>query len=411
MYTYTVNLVQQTPIIHFQHDQPGATLRATELKPKLDRWISRLYYHLNSGANLFQDKRDWFTGDNKKSSLSYKIRIVSKAPPNKFLFTSMPVNRHDQARIRNAESKDLGKYINQTQYFANNECIRGDDIREGSTPRLGLLSESTIEFHISSFSLSLIQFLKSEPDIINSFFCSTNFGSRQSKGFGVFLPEGFTDEYLLKLCHYQKSVVGIYKKSDKSHWERKIQNTAKEYSELKRGKSYGGYQKSELWEYFCSDNIGWEKRKIKLELRNQNPTLFNQLKYETTTHRLDRCVASEESKEYLYLRALLGLAEQYEFQKQDSFERMKVRIKDNGPVNQRIDRFSSPIRYIITNDAVYLVVTEIPKSFLQYPGGDVRKFEFSINGITPFTLPLPQTFDIAAFMKFYSSKHGYEKLH
>jgi len=29
----------KSPIIHFQHDQAGATLRATEVKPKLDRFI------------------------------------------------------------------------------------------------------------------------------------------------------------------------------------------------------------------------------------------------------------------------------------------------------------------------------------------------------------------------------------
>ncbi len=39
-----VKLKQHTPIIHFQWDQAGATLRATELKPKLDRYIRVKYY-------------------------------------------------------------------------------------------------------------------------------------------------------------------------------------------------------------------------------------------------------------------------------------------------------------------------------------------------------------------------------
>ena len=39
MFQLTFTLKQHTPIIHFQHDQAGATLRATELKPKLDRFI------------------------------------------------------------------------------------------------------------------------------------------------------------------------------------------------------------------------------------------------------------------------------------------------------------------------------------------------------------------------------------
>ena len=34
-----VQLEAQSPIIHFQHDQAGATLRASEVKPKLDRFL------------------------------------------------------------------------------------------------------------------------------------------------------------------------------------------------------------------------------------------------------------------------------------------------------------------------------------------------------------------------------------
>lgn len=34
-----VQLEAQSPMIHFQHDQAGATLRASEVKPKLDRFL------------------------------------------------------------------------------------------------------------------------------------------------------------------------------------------------------------------------------------------------------------------------------------------------------------------------------------------------------------------------------------
>jgi hypothetical protein len=42
---FEVRLKQHTPMIHFQHDQAGATLRATEVKPKLDRYVRK---HLNA---------------------------------------------------------------------------------------------------------------------------------------------------------------------------------------------------------------------------------------------------------------------------------------------------------------------------------------------------------------------------
>ena len=39
MKTLTVTLKQHTPLIHFQPGQCGATLRASEVKPKLDKFI------------------------------------------------------------------------------------------------------------------------------------------------------------------------------------------------------------------------------------------------------------------------------------------------------------------------------------------------------------------------------------
>ncbi|MGB3465250.1 MAG: hypothetical protein WBA74_08270, partial [Cyclobacteriaceae bacterium] len=39
MHQLTFTLAQHTPLIHFQHDQQGATLRATEVKPKLDQYL------------------------------------------------------------------------------------------------------------------------------------------------------------------------------------------------------------------------------------------------------------------------------------------------------------------------------------------------------------------------------------
>ncbi len=47
MYKLEVTLKQHTPLIHFQHDQEGATLRASEVKPKLDRFIIETYFENN----------------------------------------------------------------------------------------------------------------------------------------------------------------------------------------------------------------------------------------------------------------------------------------------------------------------------------------------------------------------------
>ena len=39
MYSISFTLKQHTPLIHFQHNLPGATLRSTELKSALDKFL------------------------------------------------------------------------------------------------------------------------------------------------------------------------------------------------------------------------------------------------------------------------------------------------------------------------------------------------------------------------------------
>ena len=41
-YSLNYKLQQITPMIHFQHYEEGATLRASEVKPKLDRFLIEL---------------------------------------------------------------------------------------------------------------------------------------------------------------------------------------------------------------------------------------------------------------------------------------------------------------------------------------------------------------------------------
>ena len=51
-------LKQHTPLIHFQHDQAGATLRATEVKPKLDQFlIEELLREQKVDFNFYEPQR------------------------------------------------------------------------------------------------------------------------------------------------------------------------------------------------------------------------------------------------------------------------------------------------------------------------------------------------------------------
>ena len=67
-FSRSYTLQASTPLIHFQHSEPGATLRVTEAKPKLDRFLKQ------KAENEIKDS--WLIGES--DALNYKMRIVSK---------------------------------------------------------------------------------------------------------------------------------------------------------------------------------------------------------------------------------------------------------------------------------------------------------------------------------------------
>ncbi|HIC77953.1 MAG TPA: hypothetical protein EYP02_02105, partial [Sulfurovum sp.] len=72
------SLKQHTPLIHFQSEQFGATLRATELKPKLDRFLLEHVKGIPFKENT-----------NGHRSLDYKVKVeVDKSK-------STPIDKRD----------------------------------------------------------------------------------------------------------------------------------------------------------------------------------------------------------------------------------------------------------------------------------------------------------------------------
>lgn len=56
MYKKVFNLEQITPMWHFQGDDPNCCLRATEVKPKLDKFIIKSLGEDNIPADWWIDK-------------------------------------------------------------------------------------------------------------------------------------------------------------------------------------------------------------------------------------------------------------------------------------------------------------------------------------------------------------------
>lgn len=169
-------LVQHTPLIHFQHSEPHACLRATEVKPKLDRFlIEQLEEYDRFGDGRW---KKWFVGDGSQQSFDYMMRIT---PNSERVDRTQSIERaiaRAEHRPPNASFHEIHK-----NYFGNMASGNNiqDTIRE--TFKESLLYKDGLTLTIRCFIPELLTLI---DEHIRGFFMMHNFGTRQRKGFGSF---------------------------------------------------------------------------------------------------------------------------------------------------------------------------------------------------------------------------------
>ena len=412
-FTLKFTLKQHTPIIHFQAKQKGATLRASELKPKLDKFlIERL------GGKAEVKRRGWLIGDGEHLALDYRVRIKNCEEYEKYyIFSYLPYKK------KKVLDENSIKYIEQSLYFAQEEeynekgnslfrkTVDGFVLNEeklSKIERFGLKCKDNkdnkcIGLTIISFNNDLREFIDNN---IEDFFTINNFGTRQNKGFGSFSLESTT------IDSYENSLVNnfnvVYKyKSNKSLNEifKIIKN---DYTHLKAGLNdgRGNYKKSLLFLYFVSQNIRWEKRKFKVEInqwiRKQTNKVFLKTSINSSQGR-NSAIYDEEGNQnwfdrgkynYQYIRATLGLSDRFEFATNKNDKKYIVKLE-----NSSIKRYKSPITFKVFNKNIYLCATNedaiLNKSF----NLDTYLNKDSID-VDLRKIDTPQQFDIVDFLDF-----------
>jgi len=314
-------LKQHTPIIHFQSDQKGATLRATELKPKLDRFLIGQV----KGVPFIKNA-------NGHKSLDYKVKISTngqekKSLPNSFLF------------------------------FANNILKEYKDKKK-------MIAHTSINIEFFSFNRTVLDAIDKH---FEEFMTISNFGARSTKGYGGFSKFREDTEEVLKK-HYP--IVFKISNPNIDKWEEEVDTLHKK---LKSGINFKSYHKSLLFQYMCTRNLRWEKRKIKEE--------FPQLA------KGKKPIDCDIKREYRYIRAMLGLAGINEYQGKQV---VTISHKD-----EEIDRFTSPITYKIINKNIYLLCDRSYEKIMD------KSFIFALKG-KKFEVKTPSKdeFDLYAFLKF-----------
>ncbi len=137
-------LLAKTPMIHFQYDQVGATLRASEVKPRLDQYLHKVCGKI---------PEDWLISKDKPA-LNYKMQIIAgeESKEAKNITVENCKAFFGNPRKADPKPKDLVFRNCELKIFCFNEGLR-----------------KAIDKHIGDF------------------FVLHNFGTRQSKGFGGFL--------------------------------------------------------------------------------------------------------------------------------------------------------------------------------------------------------------------------------
>ena len=147
-YKLTIHLKQHTPMIHFQYAESGVVLRATDVKPKLDRFLITQYE--KTGKQIPDIWKLPKSDQNANDALRYRMTIAATGNPTR--------------------SKDICK-----SYFGN----MGNNYKE----TIMYNKPDMVTVSILCFYPDLLKHLSEH---IQAFFVLNNFGTRQNKGFGSF---------------------------------------------------------------------------------------------------------------------------------------------------------------------------------------------------------------------------------
>ena len=333
-------LKQHTPMLHFQYNQPGATLRATEVKPKLDKFL------IAKAGGIENIAESWFTRGGK--ALNYKLRFVAQGIPR--------ISNTAQTAIDNRRNRKHDKPTVPIvgSFFANLVSGKGLSVEEYEAAVLANYVETVhyytpIRVTVVCFIPALMAFLEAH---LQDFFRTHNFGTRQNKGFGSFTldDDRGTDREIAATLREQYDARACYMLEGRNP----LREIQKLYDEIKTG--IPGVKDSSLLFHFLGEKgIHNEKEYLK----NTPVSQWGE-------------VPPEQA---MYVRALLGTGEIVTVKTKGTKETFDVDVAnvDLDPKAQQpvIERFPSPIFFKVVGNKAFFVGKRIDQVIFD------KKFAFS----------------------------------
>ncbi len=394
MYSLKFTLKQHTPIIHFQHDQDGATLRATEVKPKLDRFIIK-----KIGGDKKYINQDWLQNSDSEtnSAFDYKLR---------FLYTKEP----SVISIENINNQGKDRDEKFPLFFGllgDKKDDRHSGIREIPKYKFSYHTQNII-IEIQSYKKDLLDFIAKQ---ITEFFLKHNFGTRQSKGFGSFAIErkGLENSIELNSITKYKFTIDAKKINARYQADYNDDNFKKYYNLFYANSLFYNTLRSGLNQYdkgndsfyfksfmflYGKDHLKaqWDKKAIKENFLAED-LLQEQRKYKNTD------VLNYKGNQSLLLRDLLGLASESEWK---AVHKIKI-LKSNNPLGnnkeKEIARYTSPLLFKIIEieESIFEVYIILNQESLR----GMLDQSFTIeSGRRNFKLDTPKEFILDDFLRF-----------
>lgn len=347
-------LVQHTPLIHFQHSEPHACLRATEVKPKLDRFLIEQL----EKDDRFGDGRwkKWFVGDGSQQSFDYMMRIT---PNSEQVERTQSIENGIERAIARAEHRSPNASLHEIHknYFGNMASGNNiqDTIRE--TFKESLFYKDGLTLTIRCFIPELLTLI---DEHIRGFFMMHNFGTRQRKGFGSFTvdistepnaPKGF--DLVRKYCPN-----AYYCKLDDNVSADTLLNAVWVLSAfLKSGfnRGEGNYVRGFVFRYFQREKnpLANDKAFVKQQVLHN---VYNEATRGEHLHPYGNNVR------YRYVRGLLGTNENSRFCRAPRGETREDRTVHNIYIHsaEGVERFPSPLLFKPIGKFVFILPQKMP---------------------------------------------------
>lgn len=409
-----VKLIQHTPLLHFQYDSEGATLRATEVKPKLDRFlISKLPRTTREGK--FEQCEELLVGYSPNPQKQRALR-------NRFCKEGF--NALNYKMQISAQGRDTSVTLKNMNY----PLVLSTMGREPKHIDLCIVKEGKERMRIVELSINISICVKKEgrveilrdkekylrkliKDNIVEFFALNNFGQRSDKGFGSFTVWKVKDddgEQVLQIDQDIKERLKNYQyfeftlKQDmaaQSMFYKTFSVIDYYWRALKSGINYprsGAYVKSYLYQFVRDENSErtWDKKAIKTKFN-----LFFGRKKDTY---------DDSGRTAIFARALLGYPSNGY-----SYNRNQYTVSVTN--NKGIDRLASPIFFkpVFNSGSVvvYILFNEDEIKCMRDKG--TVKFRFECRKKSREVLEMPtdmRYIDYKKLIDSYHKKNGYRMI-